>query len=80
MSLRQSSQTNGGEEVDGEAGVSGVVPREEAFKERLQGPKKTTTHQTSIKESGCFVLAFGDHDSGSWITSASVWIRNHSRP
>lgn len=40
MSLRQSSQTNGGEEVDGEAGVSGVVPREEAFEERLQGPKK----------------------------------------
>lgn len=39
MSLRQSSQTNGGEEVDGEAGVSGVVPREEAFEKRLQGPK-----------------------------------------
>lgn len=37
--LRQSSQSDGGEEVDGEASVSGVVPGEEAFEERLQGPK-----------------------------------------
>lgn len=44
--LRQSSQADGGEEVDGEASVSGVVPREEAFEERLQGPKKNTTFST----------------------------------
>lgn len=37
--LRQSTQSDGGEEVDGEASVSGIVPREEAFEERLQGPE-----------------------------------------
>lgn len=51
--LRQSSQSDGGEEVDGEASVSGVVSGEEAFEERLQGPKRRRSRQEaeSIQES-----------------------------
>lgn len=36
--LRESSQSNRSEEVDGEASVSGIITRKETFKERLQGP------------------------------------------
>lgn len=37
--LRQSSQSNGGKEVDGEASVSGIITRKQSFKERLESPE-----------------------------------------
>lgn len=36
--LREATETDGGEEIDGESGVSRVVAREQAFEERLQSP------------------------------------------
>lgn len=40
--LRQSSQSDGGEEVDGKASVSGIITRKETFEERLQSPETHT--------------------------------------
>ena len=45
--LRQASQSDRGEEVDGKASVSGIISREKTFKERLQSPE-TQTHSFLI--------------------------------
>lgn len=41
-SLRESSQADGGEEVDGESRVPGILAREKTFKEALQRPGRQT--------------------------------------
>ena len=43
--LRQASQSNRGEEVDGEASVSGIITRKKTFEERLQSPE---THKQTV--------------------------------
>lgn len=53
--LRQSTQSNRGEEVNGKASVSGIVPRKKPFKEWLQSPETHTngnivSRQTVVTE------------------------------
>lgn len=40
--LRESTEANGGEEIDGESCVPWVVAREQAFEKRLQSPDEET--------------------------------------
>lgn len=56
--LRKSTQADGGEEINGESGVPGIVTRKKTLKEGLQRPGRYRKDQMQKEKKSHFNLPF----------------------